>query len=659
MNTFDNIILIFLLAVAVSAIFLRLRFPTIIGYIVVGIVVGPHAFGLILDLETTTRLAEFGIVFLLFTIGLEFSLTRLIMLRRMVFGCGSLQVSLSVLSTMAIGWLIGMTITETIIVGCVVAMSSTAIVIKQLTDQVELNTEYGANAVALLLFQDLAVIPILIFMLNLSGIESAPLLPALFWSLIKGLAAILIILSMGRWILRPLFYQIAETHSLELFTITALLITLGAAWLTDKFGLSMVLGAFGAGIMLGETEFRHRIETDIRPFKDVFLGLYFLSIGMLLNLNVVIDAWQWVLLLLTALIFFKILLITIIVYLFSRHARSSLVTGLVTGQGGEFGLAILTIAMTNNLIPKDYAQVILAAILLSMILAPIIIRKAHQIVNFLLYPRSELDVEQQNETIKMITKSFENHVILCGYGRIGQNIARFLEKAEISYLAIDLDPSIVSKAMLAGEPVCHADASHYEVLELAKVKVAKAVVVTVQGANLVKKIIEQIRVVNKTVPIIVKGFHEDEIEIFYELGATEVIPEAYETSLMFVSHILLLMGVKAVKVMQWIDESRQSKYDLLRMVFASETQFNFSQTERLQEGLQVVNLTPEAFATGRRIVNINLPDSVKVTAIRRRGERIVDPEADTVLHANDTIVLYGKHLDLEHAVKLLIEGTDI
>lgn len=653
MNTFDSVLLIFFTAVVVSAIFLRFNFPTIIGYIVVGIVVGPNALGMVPDLDTTTRLAEFGIVFLMFTIGLEFSLTRLVLLRRMVFGCGGLQVSLSILSTMLVGLFLGMTLIESIVVGCVVAMSSTAIVIKQLTDQIELNTEYGANAVALLLFQDLAVIPILILLSSLSSVESLPILPQLFWAILKGMIAIMIILSTGRWLLRPLFYAIAETHSLELFTITALLITLGSAWLTHQFGLSMVLGAFGAGIMLGETEFRHHIETDIRPFRDVFLGLYFLSIGMLLNVQVVIHAWFWVLLLFSVLIIFKTILITLLTFSFTRHKRSSLITGLITGQGGEFGLAILTIAFNNQLLPRDYSQVILAAILLSMICAPLIIRHYPRLIDWLF--KAKYPVQ---DNVDAITKDLKNHVILCGYGRVGQNIARFLDKAEVEYVALDLDPSIVNKAVLAGEPVCHADASHYEMLDTLQLKSAKAVVVTLQGSHLVKKIIEQVRLVNKSIPIIVKGYQEDEIDIFYELGATEVIPEAFEASLMFASHILLLLGVSSAQVTQWIDESRHGKYDLLRMVFASETNLTFDQ-ENLQEGLQVVNLTQAAYAIGKKIEEVHLPTSVKVTAIRRRGERLVDPKPDTQLKHNDTIVIYGKHLDLEHAIKCLLEGAEL
>lgn len=383
LSILEIILCIFFLAILVTVIFRKLKLSVILGYLVVGVLVGPNALGIAHNSIYTKNLAEFGIVFLMFTVGLEFSLPRLIALRRSVFVIGSLQVIFTIIITTLIGLFIGMSKLSAVAVGSIVAMSSTALVIKQLSDQRELHTSYGLNSIGILLFQDLAVIPIIILIAGLAH-SNAKLSFILLWALAKGITAIILIFILGRWLLRPLFKLISRTGAIELFTLTVLFVTLISAWITNQFGLSFALGAFLAGLMLAETEFRHQIELEIRPFRDILLGLFFITIGMLADIHTWYATWIWITLLVFAIVIGKMLLVAIITRFLTHNSETATRTGLVLAQGGEFGFAILTLALKNSILPPDYGQVVLAALLISIVLAPIIIRYNANITAFLL-----------------------------------------------------------------------------------------------------------------------------------------------------------------------------------------------------------------------------------------------------------------------------------
>ncbi len=373
LSILESLLILLLIAVVITTLFRHLKIPMILGYLVVGALVGPHGFSLVANTQSIRDLSEFGVVFLIFTIGLEFSLSKLWELRFSAFIYGGSQVFLTTAITTAVGMLLGMTLQQSIVIGGIVAMSSTAIVIKQLSEQIELKTNHGRNAIGILLFQDLAVIPLIVIITSLSLIKANGVSSVLIWALIKGVFAVLIILAAGQWLLRPMFRLISAARSIELFTLSVLLVTLGAAWLTQYLGLSLALGAFLAGIMLGETAYRQQIEDEIRPFRDVLLGLFFISIGMLLNIHTWNVTWHWILLLFAAIVIFKAALITILGKLYGYSSSTALRTGLALAQGGEFGFAILTIALTYNVLPSDYGQVVLGALLLSIGLSPVIL----------------------------------------------------------------------------------------------------------------------------------------------------------------------------------------------------------------------------------------------------------------------------------------------
>lgn len=383
-NLIEGFLIILLIALVVTSVFRFMRMPVILGYLVAGTLLGPHVLGWMQDTQEIKVLAEFGVVLLMFTVGLEFSLPKLFALRHSVFILGSLQVVLSVLVTLGIGVLFDMSITQAFVIGSIVAMSSTAIVIKQLTDQHEITTEHGKNAISILLFQDLAVIPVLIIIANLAGLEQGNFWQTMGWSLLKGIFALVLILGVGRMCMRPILRLITGTEAIELFTLTVLFIAVGAAWLTNALGLSYALGAFIAGIMLAESEHKHQVQLEIRPFRDVLLGLFFVSIGMLVNVSTWTETWFWILLLVAGLMLAKPLLIILLSRLLGYPPVSSTRTGVILAQGGEFGFAILTLALSKKVFPSDWGQAVLAALLISFMIAPFIIRRSRAVANYFL-----------------------------------------------------------------------------------------------------------------------------------------------------------------------------------------------------------------------------------------------------------------------------------
>ncbi len=656
-DLFTIILIILTACIVTTALCQRLKLPVIIGYIIVGIGLGPSGIGLISESEVIKLIAEFGIVFLMFTVGLEFSLGHLIRLKKDVFIFGGLQVIFTILATLLIGHFFKMTPVQSLVVGSIIAMSSTAIVIKQLSEQLEINSPYSQHAIAILLFQDLAVIPILILLPSMSDVTFYTFFNQLGLAILKATITIVAILFIGKRILKPIFYNITSSYSLELFTLTTLTITFLCAGLTAFVGLSYSLGAFIAGMMLGETEFKHQIKTDIRPYKDVLLGFFFITIGMQFNTDLIISAWNWILLMVFALVLFKIVLITILGFYFTKSKVIALQTGLILAQGSEFGFAILIIALSYHLLPNDYGQVILGALLLSMMLAPFIIKHHEKIVKFFFRPDKLDNTEEQN--IHHASENLHQHIILCGFGRVGQNIASFLEKAHLPCIALDLDPTRVKNARLAGNNIFYADAADYEILKLAGINKARAIVISFINTYSAINIIEQIKKHHINLPIIVRSHDDSQTKLLYEKGATEVIPEVLEASLMIASHILLLMNISPKEVYHWIDESRQKRYDLLRMVFPGHENHFSDEDEIPKEGLNVVILSKGAYAISRQISDINLTNiNVKITAIRRGNERLIDPPPATIFHEGDIVVLYGTLSHLEHAENVLLNGDN-
>lgn len=648
-----------LLAVSVVAValFRRLNMTPILAYLLVGISVGPHGFGWVQEDQNTRFLAEFGVVFLLFTLGLEFSLPRLIAMRRDVVGLGGAQVVLSMAVAGLIAWGLGMTPEAAFAIGGVLALSSTAIVIKQLAEQLEVNSRHGRSAVGVLLFQDLAVIPLLIIIPTLSGSGDNSVALELGWALAKGAAVTLAMLAAGHWLLRPLFHEIARARSSELFTLTVLMVALLSAWATYEAGLSMALGAFLAGIMLSETEFRHQIETDIRPFRDVLLGLFFITIGMLLDVGNLPSILHWVLLTSLGILLFKTLVIFTIGRLSGMPDGVALRTGLVLAQGGEFGFALIALALDGNLLDAASSQVVLASVIFSMILTPFVIRYNGQIAKKVFAGSYNVERDERQRTIHEQSEELREHVILCGFGRVGQNIAAFAEEEGVPYLALELDPTILRKARQAGALVYYGDSTHREILNAAGINHARALLITHHDIQAAIRTVETARSLNSEIPILVRTKTDKYMEELLEAGATEVVPDAFEASLMLASHLLTRLDVSLARILHKVQDIRTDNYLQLRHFFHGDTP---DQHEAPREGiarLSTFTLPPEAHAVGKRLGEIHLEQfGVSLNAVRRSGIKTSRPLPGLELRAGDVLVIYGTPEQFEQAENFLLKG---
>ncbi len=659
MNIHTLEIILTLLAVAVITItlFRRFHLPAILGYLMVGMLVGPFGGGLVASTEDTRFLAEFGVVFLLFAIGLEFSLPQMVAMKGAVFGLGGSQVLLTALLASGIAWFLGLEPNAAMIVGGILALSSTAIVSKLLSEQVELNTQHGRLGISILLFQDLAVIPLLVVIPLLAGDSSQGMLAMLLWALLKAALVFTAIMAVGHWLLRPLFHEIASARSAELFTLTVLLVTLAAAWLTHEAGLSLALGAFLAGMMLGETQYRHQIEADIRPFQDVLLGLFFITVGMRVDLLSLLPILHWVLLLAAALLLVKFGIILALVRATGQSLTSAFRTGVLLAQGGEFGFVLLDLSLESSLLPGQAGQILFAAIIISMAISPFLIRHNGSLAKRFCAMRNFGDELQVLHDLAEEAGRLDRHVIICGYGRIGQNLGRLLQQEGFSFVALDLDPGVVREAREAGEPVHFGDSARREILEAAGLARASVLVLSFEDHHTAMKILHRIQQTRPELPVLVRTRDDCHLEELEAAGATQVMPEAVEASLMMGGQLLLLLKVPGSRIFKIMREIREGHYKLLRDFFHGNESMDLGQDEAFQERLHTVTLPDKAFAVGHSIQDLHLWDwHVSVTAVRRGGIRGDAPEPSTLLQAGDVLVLAGTPQHLEHAEGLLLYG---
>ncbi|MCG7983730.1 MAG: monovalent cation:proton antiporter-2 (CPA2) family protein [Candidatus Thiodiazotropha lotti] len=656
-HTLQIILLLLAVSVLTVTLFRRMHLPPILGYLIVGILVGPFGGGMIASNEDTRFLAEFGVVFLLFTIGLEFSLPQMMAMKGAVFGLGGTQVLLTGIVAALIAWLLGLEPAAALITGVVLALSSTAIVTKQLSEQVELNTDHGRLGISILLFQDLAVIPMLVIIPLLSAGGSDGMLMPLVWALVKAAAVFAVIMAFGHWILRPLFHEIARARSAELFTMTVLLVSLAAAWLTHEAGLSLALGAFLAGMMLGETEYRHQIEADIRPFQDVLLGLFFITVGMRVDLSSLLSILHWVTLAAIVLIVFKAGIIFLIGYLSKRPIEASFRSGLLLAQGGEFGFVLLDLSLESSLLPSETSQILFAAIIISMVISPFLIRYNGRLAQLFCSLRSSTANQRPIDELVHEAEHLEQHVIICGYGRIGQNLGRLLQNEGFPYVALDLDPTVVQEAHEAGEPVHFGDASRQEIIQAAGIVRAAVVVITFEEHTTALKILHHLKSNYPEIQVLVRTRDDTHMETLELAGATEVMPEAVEASLMMGGQLLLLLKVPGSRILKIMREIRENHYKLLRDFYHGQEALDIEHDEGFQERLHTVTLPNRAFAVDHTIEDLHLWDwEVSVTAVRRGGIRGEAPGPETRLKEGDVLVLAGTPHHLEHAEGLLLYG---
>ncbi len=646
-----GLVLLYLVAAVTGVVACRYaRLPPMLGYLAVGTLIGPNAAALATDAAQVGQLAEYGVVFLMFVIGLEFNLPKLNSMRSLVFGLGLSQVGLTI--AMAVGgnlalgalfvaagrgWGIGWQ--SAVALGGALAMSSTAIVVKLMSDRLELDSEHGRRVIGILLFQDLAVVPLLVLIPAL-GSQPAVLLQELAIAGLKAAALLSVLLVGGQRVMRWWLTIVARLKSEELFVLNLLLVTLALAWLTEEAGLSLALGAFIAGMLIAETEYKHQVETDIRPFHDVLLGLFFITIGMKLDAQAVWREWPLVLALTIAPVAFKFVLVTGLARLFGAAPGTALRTGLYLAQAGEFGFVLLTLATANNLLPAPLQSPVLASMVLSMLATPFIVMHSDRLVMRL----SSTDWLMQSVAMTQIARRAINadaHIIIAGYGRSGQNLARLLDGEAIPYIALDLDPDRVRQAAAAGQSVVFGDAARLQSLMAAGLARASAVVVTYLDIPGAYKVLANTRTHAPQVPVIVRTQDDRELDALRTAGAAEVVPETVEGSLMLASHALALVGVPVRRVIRRVQEQRDARYGLLRGYFhgADDDTADEMHTARLLS----VTLPISGGHLGQTLAAQALHAvGVAVVSVRRANGAVVKPDDGLVLAAGDTLVLAGK-----------------
>jgi monovalent cation:H+ antiporter-2, CPA2 family len=653
-----QILILLTASVCVVAAVRKLALPAILGYLAVGMLLGPHALGLASDNETTQLLADFGVVFLVFTLGLEFSLPRLVAMRWEVLGVGGAQVLITT-ALVASGAILFFAVAPAVavLIGGAVAMSSTAIIIAQLTEQSENNRTHGRLAVAICLFQDLSF-PLLLALLSALGgrvgsVDAAHILGAIG----AAAVALLLVLAGGRWLLRPLFLMIASVRSAELFSLAVLLAVLASAWATHAVGLSLALGAFLAGMMLAETEFRHQVEATIRSYREVLLGLFFITVGMLLDVGLLLRDLPLV----TAILFGMLLLKAAVVAIVAKPATKSwfksLRTGVIVSQGGEFGFALLILLLRKELLDPAIVQPLLAATVLSMVLSPLIIRHNRRITRVILRESGNPQTEAMRQERVTLAAADREHVVICGFGRVGQNIARVLEQSGFEYIALDVDPHRIRTGRQAGDPVVYGDAGQVKVLENVGLAHASVVVITFANPDVALRILRAVRELRADVPILVRTQDDTKLTELQAAGATEVVPETFEASLMLLSHLLLLVKLPVGAVLRTVNDIRSHRYSMLRQYFRDAHAEHLDETHAFREELHSVILPPHAWAVGRSITDLKERGSeVTVNAVRRDGIVGRDPGPDTVFKEGDVVVVYGTPEAVEHAETLLLMG---
>ncbi|MDP3537144.1 MAG: monovalent cation:proton antiporter-2 (CPA2) family protein [Azonexus sp.] len=652
MSALSLVLLLLGASVVAVVIFRRFNLPPVLGYLLVGSLIGPHALNLMNEMHRAEYLAEFGVVFLMFSIGLEFSLPKLYAMKRIVFGLGLLQVVVTMvlmtLLVMALGinWQLG------IALGGVFAMSSTAVLTKLLVERMQLDSAHGREIMGVLLFQDLAVVPLLVVIPALTQ-PPEKLAILLGIALLKAVVVLAVILVFGQKLMRKWFHFVARAKSSEVFVLNVLLITLGLATVTELAGLSLALGAFVAGMLISETEYRLQVEEDIKPFRDVLMGLFFVTIGVKLDMQLLVGLWWQVLLVLVALLVIKSVVVGLLSWRLGSTPGNSIRSALWLCAGGEFGFVLLG-EITR--MPKEIEQVALTALVLSMLIAPFIVQYSEKLV--MRFVASEWLMRSMHLT-KIAAQSMgtEKHAILCGFGRNGQYLARFLGQEGVNYIALDLDPDRVREAAAGGENVVFGDVGRKETLVAAGLMRASVVIVTVSDTLLAEKVLHHVQSLRPDLPVVVRTADERDMDRLRHAGAAEVVPEALEASLMLASHALVLLGIPINRVLKRIRQTRSERYSLLRGFYRGLSDREHDDDDDHHEPrLHSILLVAGSAAIGQTLDDVDLDElGCEVSAIRRRGIRAVEPAPETRLELGDVVVVLGNPEAVSAAEERLLQ----
>ena len=643
----SDLLLLLCFAIISVIVFRRLRLSNIVAYLFTGFVLGPSLLNLLNSYHELELIAEFGIVFLMFSLGLEFSLTKLIAMRRSVFGLGALQVIASFIVFYFICQLFALSWQQSFTVAGILTMSSTAIIVKVLSDQQQLHSQTGKLTISILLFQDIAVVPFLIIIpiISMHNAEVSLMMP-LVVAFIKGAFAIAVLLAIGRWVLPRFFDEMGKVRFDEIFILSNLFVTLFAAWFTQLLGLSMALGAFLAGMLLAESHYRHQLSADIRPFKDILMAVFFISIGTLLSFDILYDNLGLLLVMVVGMMLAKIITITLAALIMREKLTISLGVGIALAQMGEFGFILIALASKYELLSDELSSLLIATGVISMSLTPLLVRYSQVITREMLH-----HYEKVFRLQKPLPGQFNEHIIICGYGRVGQIVSRFLRAESLPFVVLDRDPMRVKEAREGGEKIEFGDASRREILLVAGIEKANLLIITFNDLQRSLALLAQIRLLNKDIKVLVRTKNDKGLDELHEAGATEVIPEVLEGSLMLVAQVLFFSGVPRKKILRRIDCERKTKYQHLHGFYYGQNS-QHSQDIWAIEKLHAVTLTESSDSIDNLVSHFVL-DGVIIKSLHRKSGEEVSMTDKTRFIAGDVILLQGEKDALLKAESIL------
>lgn len=644
-----DIVIILLVSIPIIFLFSRLHIPSIVGFLVAGIIIGPHGFQLISDVENIAVMAEVGVILLLFTIGLEVSLNRLIKMKRLLLMAGGFQVVLTTTVVTFILYFFNVPLNKSVYLGLLVSLSSTAIVLKLLTDKNELEAPHGRIALAILIFQDLAIIPIFL-LLPIFAAESDFSITKILFQLLAALGTIAIILTAARFVIPKILFQIAKLRLREVFTIGIILLLLGSAYLTHSFGLSFALGAFIAGLILAESEFSHQVEAEIIPLKDAFNSVFFVSVGLLLNIQFVFQHPLLISGLSLAVIVVKVLIVILVIKLMKYPLRVAAAAGFSLAQIGEFSFVLMQAGINFNLIGGEFYYAFLSSSIFTMILTPFLFRMSPHISHTV----GSLE-SISNKKPKMGLSELNGHVIIVGFGLNGRNLARVLNETGIKYAVIELNPQTVKNESAKGEIIIFGDCSKEEILNRANVKKANIIVFAISDPQTTRRSLVLAKQLNSHIYVIARTRYTSEIQNLISLGADEVIPEEFETSLQIFSKVLRRFHIPLNVIMKQVSILRGESYSMMVKEETS-THSLINLNEILAAGL-----TDTFFVDDNNIfirkslseINLRAKTDATIITIVRNGKTITNPSGSEILNLHDTLVITGTHQAVDDAFDYL------
>lgn len=643
-----EIVIIFGLATVVLLICHRLRVPTIIGFLLTGIIAGPHGLGLIEAVHEIETLAEFGVVLLLFTIGIEFSLKSLLQIKRSVLLGGAIQVLLTILVSFVIARQLGRSVEESIFIGFLISLSSTAIVLKLLQSRAEVDSPHGRASLAILIFQDVIVVPMMLLTPLLAG-ATGNIGQSLLVLLAKGAGIILLVLVSARWVVPIVLYQIARTRSRELFLLSIVVMCFAVAWLTSSIGLSLALGAFLAGLIISESEYSYQALSNILPFRDVFTSFFFISIGMLFDVDFLLKQPFIIVLLALCVLVLKIFTAGFAAALLGFPLRTMILAGLALSQVGEFSFILSRTGVEYNLLDSNVYQTFLSISVLTMAATPFIIALSPRIADIAsrlpiserlksgLFPISGINVADKKERLK-------DHLIIVGFGINGRNLARAAKVAGISYIITEMNPETVRKERANGELIYYGDATQESVLEYAGIKDARVMVVAISDPAATRQIAAIAKGINPKIHIIARTRFVQEVKPLYELGANEVIPEEFETSVEIFTRVLNKYLVPTDEIEKFIAEVRSDGYEMFRSPAMSSPSLSDLTLHIPEIEICTLQVNEGSSIVGKSLAEIELRNRYGVTllVIRRDSQILTNPDGDTEFSANDVLIILGE-----------------